>query len=173
MNSELTHIRSKAIASRLQALGCAVQYHNRRQSDSDIPYVSFDELLTTSDVLFVSIPLSDATRGMLGAAAFGKIKRGSYVINTARGPIIDEAALVDALDSGRLRAVGLDVYEKEPDVHHGLRNRPECVLLPHQGTWTTDAMRQMERDSLNNIEAFFKGDHTNVIPEHLHLVGGK
>ena len=121
-------------------------------------------------MLFVSVPLNDKTRGMLGKDEFAKMKRGSYIVNTARGPIIDESAMVDALDAGILRAVGLDVYENEPEVHPGLRNRPECILLPHQGTWTTDAMRQMECDSLGNIEAFFAGKPTNVVPELAHLV---
>lgn len=121
----------KAFAERCLSLGCQVQYHNRSPSEiapPSVAYVSFDELLGSSDVLFVSVPLNTNTRGLLSTEQFNKMKRGSYLINTARGPIVDEHAMVKALDDGILRAVGLDVYENEPEVHNGLRNRKGCVV---------------------------------------------
>ncbi|BFZ55389.1 proteasome regulatory particle base subunit [Savitreella phatthalungensis] len=158
----------RAFALRCQALGSTLQYHNRspsKDAPDRVEYVSMSELLSTSDIVFVSVPLNGATRHLLGEAEFAQMKKGSYLINTARGPIIDEASMVAALDNGTLRGVGLDVYEDEPRIHPGLINRPSCVLLPHQGTWTSDAMAEMEILSLDNIRALFEGRPQNIVPE--------
>lgn len=157
-----------AFAKRCIALGCSIQYYNRRPSNdapAGVQLVSFDSLLATSDVLFVSVPLNATTRHLLGAKEFSKMRRGSYVINTARGPIVDESAMVDALDAGILKAVGLDVYENEPQVHKGLIGRKGSVLLPHMGTHTDDASRLMEIISLENIIGVLSGDRNNIVPE--------
>lgn len=75
---------------------------------------------------------------MISTPQFEKMKKGVVVVNTARGAIVDEAALVDALDSGHVRSCGLDVYEEEPTVHPGLLSNPSVMLLPHMGTWTVE-----------------------------------
>lgn len=158
----------RAFALRCLSLGCELQYHNRSESadaPNDVTYVSFDKLLSTSDVIFVSVPLNASTRHLLSSKEFEKMKRGSYLINTARGPIIDEAAMVKALDDGILKAVGLDVYENEPEVHEELRGRKGCVLLPHMGTNTTDASKLMEVSSLENITSVVGGGRRNIVPE--------
>lgn len=158
----------KAFAERCMPLGCELQYHNRSVSSmapKSVKYVSFDELLSTSDVLFVSVPLNAGTRHLLSTKEFAKMKKGSYLVNTARGPIIDEAAMVQALDEGILKAVGCDVFENEPEVHKGLRNRKGCVLLPHMGTHTTDASGLMESQSLENITSVTSGGRKNIVPE--------
>ncbi len=160
----------KAFAERCVPLGVSLQYHNRRQSPdapSAVKYVSFDELLGTSDVLVVSVPLSPTTRHLISTKEFAKMKKGSYLINTARGPIIDENAMVEALDNGTLRGVGLDVYENEPKVHPGLIGRKGCVLLPHQGTHTQDAIHLMECQSIENIYSILEKGKTkrNIVPE--------
>ena len=159
-----------AFAKRCLALGCSIQYHNRKQSD-DAPeavnFVTFDELLASSDVLFVSVPLNANTKHLIGANEFARMRKGSYLINTARGPIVDENAMVSALDQGILRGVGLDVFENEPSVHPGLIGRPGCVLLPHMGTHTQDASRLMEIMALNNMLNVLQGGRQSIVPEQV------
>lgn len=135
-----------ATVKRALGFGFKVQYHNRRPVPglstifgADEPrYVSFDELIRTSDVISVHLPLSAATRGLIGAKEIAAMKDGVIIVNTARGPIIDEDALVKGLESGKVWSVGLDVFEKEPKVHPGLIKSPNAVLLPHIGTATVD-----------------------------------
>lgn len=157
-----------AFAARCGPLGCDIQYHNRNPSDlapKSVLYVSFETLLTTSDVIFVSVPLNAGTRHLLSTKEFAQMRKGTYLINTARGPVIDEAAMVKALDDGTLKAVGLDVYENEPEIHPGLKDRKGCVLLPHMGTHTTDASKLMETQSLENIKSVLAGGRRNIVPE--------
>lgn len=150
-----------ATARRAAAFGFVVQYHSRRPvegSDGALgTYVSLEELLRTSDVISVHVPLSPATTGLLGDAAFAQMKDGVIIVNTARGPIIDEAALVRSLESGKVWSVGLDVYEQEPRVHPGLLNNPRAVLLPHIGTATTDTQKRMEVLVIDNVASAVTG----------------
>lgn len=130
-----------AVARRALAFDFKLQYHNRHrlfpdQNPYDVPYVDFETLLRTSDAISVHLPLGDGTRGIIGRKEFDMMKNGVVIVNTARGPIIDEQALVEALQSGKVFAAGLDVYEKEPEVHEGLIASDNCILLPHVGTAT-------------------------------------
>lgn len=130
-----------ALAHRATAFDLKVQYHNRQpiapyKNSTNAEYVSFETLLRTSDVISVHLPLSNATRHLIGAKEFAMMKDGVVVINTARGSIIDEQALVDAMKGGKVFGAGLDVYETEPKVHMGLLNNEKVVLLPHIGTAT-------------------------------------
>ncbi len=134
-----------AVARRAAPFDMNIQYHNRRPVDADqnptnAKFVSFEELLSTSDVISVHLPLSDTTRHLIGRAEFAMMKEGVVIINTARGKIIDEEALVEALDNGKVFAAGLDVYEHEPDIHEGLIKSDKAVLLPHVGTATFETM---------------------------------
>ncbi|KAL8729740.1 MAG: hypothetical protein Q9166_004569 [cf. Caloplaca sp. 2 TL-2023] len=121
-----------------------MQYHNRNpvvhpsSNPMSANYVSFEELLRTSDVISIHLPLTDATRGLIGEREFDMMKDGVVIINTARGKIIDEEALVEALDNDKVFAAGLDVYEKEPEVHPGLIKSDKVVLMPHVGTATVE-----------------------------------
>lgn len=133
----------RAVAVRAAAFGMRIQYHNRsRLSESteaaagNAKYVSFDELLSTSDVISLNLGLSAATRHIIGPKEFAKMKDGVVIVNTARGPVMDEAALVDALASGKVWSAGLDVFEEEPKIHPGLLKNENVVLLPHIGTAT-------------------------------------
>ncbi|KIH92439.1 D-3-phosphoglycerate dehydrogenase [Sporothrix brasiliensis 5110] len=150
-----------ATARRAAAFGFVVQYHSRKPvagPDGNLgQYVSLDELLRTSDVISVHVPQSPATIGLLNEAAFAKMKDGVIVVNTARGPIIDEAALVRHLESGKVWSVGLDVFEQEPKVHPGLLSNPRAVLLPHVGTFTVDTQRRMEVLVIDNIKSAVAG----------------
>ena len=138
-----------ALARRAVPFDMKIQYHNRRPiapefNPTQAAYVSFKELLSTSDVISIHLPLSDATRHLIGYAEFATMKKGVVIINTARGSIIDERALVDALETGQVFAAGLDVYEDEPNIHEGLIRSDKTVLLPHVGTATFETMVSLE-----------------------------
>jgi glyoxylate reductase len=102
-----------------------------------------DELLAASDVVSLHVPLTPATRGLIGARELGLMKPTAILINTARGACVDEAALIDALDGGRIGGAGLDVYTREPEVPEGLRRQPRAVLLPHLGSATRETRARM------------------------------
>lgn len=160
-----------ALARRAAPLDMKIQYHNRKpvspeQNPTNAKYVSFKELLSTSDIISVHLPLSHATRRLIGRKEFAMMKTGVVIINTARGKIVDEQALVDALDSGKVFAAGLDVYEREPNVHPGLINSDKAVLLPHVGTATLETMRKMELLVIQNIRSVLeKGKLVTPVPE--------
>ena len=99
-------------------------------------YVSFEKLLSESDIISINVPLNAQTKHLIGAKEIAKMKDGVVIVNTARGALIDEAALVDALKSGKVWTVGLDVFEEEPKIHPGLLECENAVLLPHVGTAT-------------------------------------
>lgn len=115
------------------------------------------ELLASSDVVSIHVPLTPETRHMIDAAALAKMKPGAYLINTARGPIVDEAALCDVLESGHLRGAGLDVYENEPDVDPRLRTMPNAVVLPHIGSATEETRTAMARIAATDVARFLRG----------------
>ncbi|KAL8816172.1 MAG: hypothetical protein Q9223_004772 [Gallowayella weberi] len=114
------------VAKRARAFGMHIQYHNRTplpESESEGPkYVGLEELLKTSDVLSLNIPLSSATQHIIAKPQLEMMKDGVVIVNTSRGRIIDENALVDALESGKVYSAGLDVFEEEPKIHPGLLN---------------------------------------------------
>jgi glyoxylate reductase len=119
-----------------------IVYHNRRplpkSEAGDATYVSFDELLSKSDVISLNLSLNSSTRHIIGVPEFARMKDGVVLINTARGALIDEAALVSALQSGKVFSAGLDVYEDEPKVSRELLENENVVLLPHIGTATVE-----------------------------------
>ncbi|MDQ6926062.1 MAG: phosphoglycerate dehydrogenase [Candidatus Eremiobacteraeota bacterium] len=107
---------------------------------NDIAYVGLDELLARADVVSVNASLNDTSRGLLGASAFARMRDGAILVNTARGGIVDEAALADALRSGKLRGAGVDVFEREPPTGSPLIGLPNVVLTPHTAAYTHEAM---------------------------------
>ena len=137
------------LKKKAQAFGMKVIYHNRNKLEPEVAngaeYVEFDELLARSDVLSLNLPLNSHTWHTLSTREFEKMKRGIVIINTARGAIMDEEALVKALDSGKVWSCGLDVYEDEPKIHPGLVANPHVMLLPHMGTWTVEVSILLER----------------------------
>ena len=148
------------MAIRAIPLGMKIQYYNRNRLSptqekavGDAKYVSFDELLATSDVLSLNLPLNSKTRHIISHAEFAKMKDGVVIVNTARGAVMDEAALVDALDSGKVASAGLDVYEDEPSIHPGLIKNENVLLVPHLGTHTYETQKAMEILVINNIRA--------------------
>lgn len=98
------------------------------------------------------------------------MKKGVVVINTARGAVIDEVAMVKALDSGHVYSVGLDVFEEEPKIHPGLITNPNVLLVPHMGTWSVETQQKMEEWCIGNVRAALeKGKLNSPVPEHASL----
>ncbi|KAF2098060.1 putative hydroxyisocaproate dehydrogenase [Rhizodiscina lignyota] len=160
----------REMARRARAFGMTIQYHNRNRLSPDLEegarYVSFDELLASSDVFSLNLALNPSTRHIIGGEELAKMKDGVVIVNTARGPLIDEKALVAALDSGKVASTGLDVYENEPQVEPGLLNNPRVMLLPHIGTMTYETQKEMELLVLENLRrAVEKGELLTQLPE--------
>lgn len=132
----------REVAARARAFGMSVQYYNRSRLSPELErgakHVPFEELMRTSDVLSLNCSLRKETIGIIGRKEFAMMKEGVILVNTARGKLIDEQALVDALDEGKVFSAGLDVYQEEPKVHEGLLDNPNVVLLPHIGTSTKE-----------------------------------
>ncbi|WP_214778575.1 D-glycerate dehydrogenase [Exiguobacterium sp. s22] len=150
----------EAVARRARGFDMEVLYHNRtRRHESEsmygFTYAELDELLAQSDFVVVLAPLTDETRGMLGAEEFAKMKETSIFINVARGEIIDEQALYEALEAKKIWGAGLDVFTKEPvDLDHPLLTLPNVTTLPHIGSAsirTRLAMMALNRDAITNV----------------------
>lgn len=150
----------REVAKRAKAFGMKIQYYNRSRLSEELEdgakYVDFETLVRTSDVLSLNCSLRKETVGIIGQKEFGMMKDGVIIINTARGKLMDEAALVEALESGKVFSAGLDVYEEEPKIHEGLLKNENVVLLPHIGTATKETQRNMELLVLENIESAVK-----------------
>ncbi|KAK4198346.1 putative 2-hydroxyacid dehydrogenase [Triangularia verruculosa] len=160
------------MAKKALAFGMKIRYHNRTRLDPDAEeeigaeYVDFDALLAESDVLSLNLPLNPKTRHIISRDEFSKMKPGIIIVNTARGAVIDEAALVEALDSGHVCSAGLDVYENEPEVHPGLLANPRVLLVPHMGTFTVETETKMEEWAISNVRmAVERGCLRSIVPE--------
>lgn len=160
----------QAVAMRAKAFGMKIQYHNRRslplREESGAKYVSFEELLKTSDVLSLNLSLNPSTKHIISKPQFDIMRDGVIIINTARGPLIDETALVEALNVGKVWSAGLDVYEDEPNIHPGLVENENVVLLPHIGTATFETQRDMELLVLENLKEAIQNNRLKTqVPE--------
>jgi len=158
------------IKKKADVFGMTTIYHNRRMLSPELAggaeYVPFDELLKRSDVLSVNVPSNRNTFHIMSTEQFKLMKPSAVIVNTARGPIIDEAALVDALDKGIIAGAGLDVYEDEPKIHPGLVRNQKAMLLPHMGTWTSETEKKMEVCAIENIRSALNGKGLiNMVPE--------
>lgn len=145
-----------AVAQRARAFGMHVAYHARSvRADTEQAHGSvrldLDELLRTSDVVSLHAPLTAETAGMIDSRALRLMKPTAFLINTARGALVDEEALAGALASGQLRGAALDVYQREPRVHPGLLTLPNVVLLPHLGSATERTRDAMARIAATNV----------------------
>jgi glyoxylate reductase len=120
-------------------------------------FLPLQALLAGSDIVTIHVPLTQDTRHLIGAQELAKMHRAAILINTARGPIVDESALVAALTSGAISGAGLDVFEEEPRLHPRLATMPQVVLLPHLGSATMDARVDMGMTCVKNIEAVLSG----------------
>jgi lactate dehydrogenase-like 2-hydroxyacid dehydrogenase len=140
-----------------------VKYYNRRRlpaEDEDQYHATYcptlEDLLRTSDIVSVNCPLNDATTGLLSHKEFSQMKDGVFFVNTARGAIIDENALIAAMESGKVARAGLDVFEIEPKINPYFVQSDRCIIQPHLGGLTTKARRDAERECLESIKSLFK-----------------
>jgi len=165
----------QSVARRAKAFGMEIVYSDARQASEEVERelgakrVELDELLRTADVVTVHAPLMDETRHLIDADALAQMKETAYLVNSARGPIVDEAALVNALKAGKIAGAGLDVFENEPDVHPGLLELDNVVVLPHLGSATIETRTAMGVLAAKNAIAVLKGETppTPVNPEVL------
>jgi len=154
----------RATARRARALGMRIVYSGRRRADAETEaqleavHLSLDELLATADVVSLHCPLTPETRHLVDASALTRMKPAAFLINTTRGPVVDEAALVDALRDGVIAGAGLDVYEHEPAVHPGLLELENIVLLPHLGSATVETRTAMAVLAARNVVAVLGGE---------------
>ncbi len=126
--------------------------------------VSKEELFSTADVVTIHLVLSDRTRGLVGAKELALMRPTAYLVNTSRGPIVDEAALLEALQAGRIAGAGLDVYDTEPlPADHPLRRAPHTVLTPHIGYVTTGTYEVFYREAVEDVERWLEGDPVRVL----------
>jgi glyoxylate reductase len=152
-----------ATAERAKAFGMEIVYHNRNAIDSptaqrlDARLLPLDELLATSDIVSLHCPYSEATHHLIDAGTLAAMRPSAFLINTARGPIVDEAALAAALADGTIAGAGLDVFENEPDVHRGLLELDNVVLVPHLGSATTETRGAMASLAAENVAAVLSG----------------
>lgn len=153
----------KAVAKRASAFGMEIVYNNRRrlsaidEQEYSARYVSLDELFSTSDVVSLNAPLTPETYHIVDGARLAQMKPSAFLINTARGPLVDEKALVEALRSGTIAGAGLDVYEFNDAVTDELLALDNTVLTPHIGTQTLDGRREMAQFAATNIVNYFFG----------------
>jgi phosphoglycerate dehydrogenase-like enzyme len=152
------------LAARLGPFGVRVIYHDiidipqERRRALNITQAPFERLLADSDIVTIHVPLTPLTRHMIDAKALGRMKRTAFLVNTARGGIVDEQALVDALRAGRIAGAALDVFEHEPSgAGHPLYALPNVVLTPHVAAGTRDAFATKMGFIFRNLEAFFDG----------------
>jgi glyoxylate reductase len=165
----------QSVARRAKAFGMEIVYSDARPASDEVERelgarrVELDELLRISDVVTVHAPLMDETRHLIDADALEQMKETAYLVNSARGPIVDEAALVEALQAGKIAGAGLDVFENEPDVHPGLLDLDNVVILPHLGSATIETRTAMGVLAAKNAIAVLKGEKppTPVNPDVL------
>ncbi|MEA5363977.1 D-glycerate dehydrogenase [Amycolatopsis sp., V23-08] len=143
----------RAVAKRAEAFGMSIIHSGRSGRGS----VSFQELLERSDVVSLHCPLTPETRHLIDAAALRAMKPGAYLVNTTRGPVVDEAALADALEAGEIAGAALDVFEHEPDVEPRLLGRDDVVLSPHLGSATVETRTAMAVLAARNVAAVLAG----------------
>ena len=156
----------RAVARRAQAFGMrvmATSSRGRHQAFEGVVFTDLEDVVASSDILSLHCPLTEPTRGMLDEDRLRRMPRGAFLINTARGQLIDEDALVRVLEEGHLGGAGLDVFEGEPSVHAGLLGRSDVVLLPHIGSATREARAEMAELAARNVLAVLAGDQPPAV----------
>ena len=152
-----------AVARRARAFGMTIAYTKRSPLDAETAkelnatHMELDELLATSDVVSLHCPYSPETHHLMNASTIGKMKKSAYLINTARGPVVDEEALATALQQGKIAGAGLDVFEKEPTVHQALIGLDNAVLIPHLGSATVETRTAMANLAVTNALEVLSG----------------
>lgn len=154
----------QAVASRAKAFGISIHYHNRNQIDQPTEAMlgatywdSLDQMITQMDIISINCPHTASTHHLLSAHRLSLINKHAFIINTARGDIIDEEALISRLENGLIAGAGLDVFENEPDVNPRLLKLDNVVIAPHMGSATNEARLAMGEKVIINIKTFLDG----------------
>jgi glyoxylate reductase len=153
----------RGVARRAQGFQMRVLYHDQMRATAEVEKelraepAGFDELLRESDFVSLHVPLLPTTRHLISRDAFEKMKRTAYLINTSRGPVVDEAALAEALEQKKIAGAALDVYEQEPKVHPALLGRKDVILAPHIASASVDTRTKMAVMAATNAVAPFTG----------------
>lgn len=150
------------------AFGCKVLGYKRHIVGNEpdfIEFVSLDELLNRSDIVSLHCPINEDSKHLINAQTIAQMKQGAYLINTARGPVVDSQALADALNSGYLAGAGIDVFEKEPplDTAHPLLHSKNTIVTPHVAFASAESMLARANIVFDNIESFLAGSQKNII----------
>ena len=158
----------QALARRARGFDMEILYYNRsRREEAEeelgASYLELDELLETADFITLHTPLTDETRHLIDAPALDRMKPEAVLVNTSRGPVVDEAALADALAGGRIFAAGLDVYEEEPKVHPKLLELENVVLAPHIGSGSIETRGKMAVLAAENLAAVLRGEQPKTL----------
>jgi glyoxylate reductase len=153
----------QAVARRARGFGMEILYHNRsRKEDAEnelgVRYLGLEDLLRESDFVSIHTPLTGETRHLIGKRELDLMKPTAVLVNTSRGPVVDEGSLADALESGRIFAAGLDVYEEEPKVHPKLLELENVVLAPHIGSASMETRDKMATLAAENLRAVLSGE---------------
>ncbi|WP_007026358.1 2-hydroxyacid dehydrogenase, partial [Saccharomonospora iraqiensis] len=154
----------RAVARRARAFGMRIVYTGRRRAPAGTEeelaaaYLPLPELLARADVVSLHCPLTADTHHLIDADALAAMKPTAFLLNTARGPVVDEGALADALDAGTIAGAGLDVFEREPEVHPGLLGRDDVALAPHLGSATVETRTAMATLAARNVVAVLRGE---------------
>jgi glyoxylate reductase len=154
----------QATARRARAFGMEIAYSGRRRASTEVEaelgarFLSFEELLGAADVVSLHCPLNAETRHLIDAAALDRMKPTAFLVNTTRGPVVDEAALAAALRDGAIVGAGLDVFEREPEVHPDLLDLENVVLIPHLGSATVETRTAMGVLAARNVVAVLAGE---------------
>jgi lactate dehydrogenase-like 2-hydroxyacid dehydrogenase len=149
----------QAVAERARAFRMQIHYSNRSRLPADLEkgatfHANPDDMLPHCDFLSINAPMTAATRKWVNAERIAKLPKGAIVVNTARGGVVDDEALIAALKSGRLAAAGIDVFDGEPKIHQGYYDLANAFLLPHMGSATVETRNAMGFKALDNLEAF-------------------
>ena len=163
----------KYVAAKAKVFGMRVLYFQRTRLGGDeerelgVSYCStLKELLEASDIVSLHVPLNEATTNLISHDQFSQMKQGSFLINTARGAIVDQCALVSALESGKLCRAGLDVFPNEPEIDPWLRESDKVVLQPHMGGLTESTFAKSQLECLENVRAWFEKGEANSPVNH-------
>ncbi len=155
-----------ATARIFKAFGCKILAYSRTQKNIDgITYTTLDELFAKSDIISLHIPANAQTKGLISKDLLTKMKETAIIINTARGPVMDNAALAELLKAGKIAGAGIDVYETEPPLpeNHPLLSAPNTILLPHVGYASKEAMQKRFVIVRSNLHSYLEGRQENVI----------
>lgn len=152
----------QGVAQRARGFGMDIHYHNRTRLSADKEHGatyhdSAESLFKVADFLCLLCPLTPETKGIVNAETIDNLPQGAVVVNTGRGPVVDDAALIEALKTGRVAAAGLDVYDGEPNLHPGYKDLDNVFLLPHLGSATVATREAMGNLAIDNIAAVFAG----------------